>query len=154
MVADKKEKTLYVACSLDNAVHVIDLNSRKTLEVLNTALYPDAPNGSTPNSLSLSDDGETLYIANADNNCLAVYEVEKPGESEAEGFIPTGWYPTSVRCTGDKILVANGKGMSSVANPKGPSPFQKREDSRAAQYIGALYQGTLSVIQQPEDREL
>jgi len=27
MVADKKEKTLYVACSLDNAVHVIDLNS-------------------------------------------------------------------------------------------------------------------------------
>jgi phospholipase C len=44
--------------------------------------------------------------------------------------------------------------MSSVANPKGPSPFQKREDSRAAQYIGALYQGTLSVIQQPEDREL
>jgi DNA-binding beta-propeller fold protein YncE len=154
MVADKKEKTLYVACSLDNAVHVIDLNSRKTLEVLNTALYPDAPNGSTPNSLALSDDGETLYIANADNNCLAVYEVEKPGESEAEGFIPTGWYPTSVRCTGDKILVANGKGMSSVANPKGPSPFQKREDSRAAQYIGALYQGTLSVIQQPEDREL
>ncbi|MFN5237722.1 MAG: bifunctional YncE family protein/alkaline phosphatase family protein [Bacteroidota bacterium] len=154
MITDKKERILYVACSLDNAVHAIDLETRKTLEVLNTALYPDAPNGSTPNSLALSENGETLYIANADNNCLAVYEVKEPGNSEAEGFIPTGWYPTSVRCIGNSILVANGKGMSSVANPKGPSPFHKREDSRAAQYIGALYQGTLSVIEELEDRQL
>lgn len=146
LLLNKREDILYVANSLDNAVSVVDLNTRKSLEVLNAALYPDAPNGSTTNSLALSPDNRTLYIANADNNCLTVFDVRKPGESRALGFIPTGWYPTSVRCIGDQILVANGKGMSSLPNPKGPNPFQKSADERAAQYIGALYLGTLSVI--------
>lgn len=59
------------------------------------------------------------------------------------GFIPTGWYPTSVRFAGGKIVVANGKGMSSLPNPQGPSPLQKEADEKAAQYIGALYLGHL-----------
>jgi YVTN family beta-propeller protein len=149
MLLNKRENILYVANSLDNSVSVVDLTTRKSLEVLNAALYPDAPNGSTTNSLALSPDNRTLYIANADNNCLTVFDVRKPGESRALGFIPTGWYPTSVRCVGNQILVANGKGLSSLPNPKGPSPFQKEADERAAQYIGALYLGTMSVIPKP-----
>lgn len=149
ILLNKAENLLFTANSLDNSVSVVDLATRKTLEVLNAALYPDAPNGSTTNSLALSPDQKTLYIANADNNCLAVYDVSKPGESRAAGFIPTGWYPTSVRCIGHNILVANGKGMTSLANPNGPSPFKKGADEHAAQYIGELYLGTLSVIQQP-----
>jgi DNA-binding beta-propeller fold protein YncE len=150
VILNKAEDLLFVANSLDNSVSVIDLINRKTLETLNTALYPDAPNGSTTNSLALSADERTLYIANADNNCLAAFDVSNRGESRPLGFIPTGWYPTSARFAQGKIWVANGKGMSSLPNPQGPSPFHKRSDSRAAQYIGSLYLGTLSVIKPPK----
>ena len=98
----------------------------KVIETLNTALYPDSPAGSTTNSVALSRDEKTLYIANADNNCLAVFDVSTPGISKSKGFIPTGWYPTCVRVAKDKILVSNGKGLSSHANPYGPNPTQKR----------------------------
>jgi YVTN family beta-propeller protein len=154
MILNKKQDVLYVANSLDNAVSVIDLKTKKVLETLNAALYPDALNGSTTNGLALSEDEETLYIANADNNCLAVFDVEEPGKSEAEGFIPVGWYPTCVRVIGNQILVANGKGMSSAANPKGPSPFDKEEDNQHGQYIGQLFYGTLSIIEEPNDATL
>ena len=149
MILNKAQTLLYVANSLDNSVSVIDLNTKKTLEVLNAALYPDAPNGSTTNSLALSPTEHELYIANADNNCLAVYDVSEPGNSKPLGFIPTGWYPTSVRCIGNKILVANGKGMSSLPNPKGPSPL-KSDILGETQVIKKLLLGTLSVIKTPE----
>ena len=80
---------------------------------MNAALYPDAPSGSTTNSVALSADEKTLYIANADNNCLAVFDVSNPGSSKSKGFIPVGWYPTCVRVIGNKIFVANGKGFTS-----------------------------------------
>lgn len=154
MVLNKKQTALFVANSLDNSVTVIDLKTKKVLETLNAALYPDAPNGSTTNGVALSDDEKTLYIANADNNCLAVFDIEKLGNSRSKGFIPTGWYPTNVKVLGKRILVTNGKGMSSTANPDGPSPFNKKEDNRAAQYIGQLFLGTLSIISRPSDNDL
>ena len=70
---------LFVACSDENAVAVVDLNSATVSEQLNCALYPDAPVGSTTNSLAITADGETLYAANADNNCLAVFDVAEAG---------------------------------------------------------------------------
>ena len=154
MILNKKQDALFVANSLDNSVSIIDLKTKKVLETLNAALYPNAPNGSTTNGLALSEDEEKLYIANADNNCLAVFDVEKLGNSHSEGFIPTGWYPTSVKVVGHKILVANGKVMSSAPNPQGPSPFNKKEDNRHAQYIGKLFYGTLSIIDEPNDKKL
>lgn len=150
MILDKNQKTLYVTNSLDNSVSIVDLKTKKTIETLNAALFPNAPNGSTTNSLALTDDEKKLYIANADNNCLAVFDVSQRGKSRSLGFIPTGWYPTNVRVLKNKIMVVNGKGFSSEANPKGPSPFSKREDNRAAAYIGSLFLGTMSVMGQPD----
>jgi len=120
-------RILYVANANDNSVSVIDARTGRTLEVLNTAPYPDAPPGSTTNSLCLSGDGRTLYVANADNHCLAVFDVSLPGRSRPMGFIPVGWYPTSVRTVGDRIFTANGKGFSSFANPFGPNPVDTNE---------------------------
>jgi DNA-binding beta-propeller fold protein YncE len=154
LIMSRNGQTLFVANALDNSVTVADARSGKVLEVLNAALYPDAPNGSTTNSLALSPDEKKLYVANADNNCLAVFDVSKPGESHSLGFIPTGWYPTSVRATGTKILVANGKGFASQANPDGPQPTFKKEDHRGGQYIGALFLGTLSFIDAPDKQTL
>ena len=157
LIFSRDGKFLFVANANDNSVSVIDVKSRKVLETVTTALYPDAPAGSTPNGLALSSDRnggpqQTLLVANADNNCLAVFDVSKPGKSRSLGFIPTGWYPTVVKVVGKKVLVANGKGMSSKANPKGPNP-NKRRDS-GTEYIGGLFKGTLSVFDLPKPTEL
>ena len=55
---------------------------------------------------------------------MAVFDVSTPGKSRSLGFIPVGWYPTSVRVTpdGKHLLVANGKGLTPKANPLGPQP--------------------------------
>ena len=65
-------------------------------EQISVALYPNAPVGTTPNSLALSPDGTTMLVANADNNTVAIVDIETPGASEVEGWVPVGWYPTSV----------------------------------------------------------
>jgi 6-phosphogluconolactonase (cycloisomerase 2 family) len=154
MILNRAQDLLMVANSLDNSVSVIDLKQNKTLEVLQCALYPDAPNGATTNSLALSEDEKTLYVANADNNSLVVFDVSERGESRAKGFIPTGWYPTSVRFVQGKIIVANGKGNTSLANPKGPGPFDKEADEQAGEYIGQLFLGKLSVIEVPTESQM
>jgi len=157
MALDRKGRTLFVANANANSVSVIDLPAHNVIETLHTALEPDAPTGSTTNSLTLDAAGKTLYIANADNNCLAVFDVAHPGHSVPKGFIPVGWYPTAVRIAGRNLLVANGKGLSSMANPDGPSPMghpanYKKTDAtqQKVQYIGSLFKGTLSVIPVPD----
>ena len=161
MILSDNGKYLYVANANDNAVSVIRTADQKVIETLQTALYPDAPTGSTTNGLALSANNQQLYIANADNNCLAVFDVSNPGKSRSKGFIPVGWYPTCVRTIGRKLWVANGKGFTSMANPDGPNPISKKDESgshqgntrkdRPVQYIGGLFKGTLSVFNTPDD---
>lgn len=153
----RNNKYLYVANSLDNSVSVIDLEKKKVVETLNAALYPNAPQGSTTNSVALSEDDKTLYIANADNNCLAVFDMGTPGASKSKGFIPVGWYPTCVRLFGHTLYVANGKGFTSLPNPKGPQPVRKgiqstykRGEKKNVQYIGSLFKGSISIIAEPD----
>ena len=47
-----------------------------------------APNGNTPNSLALTPDGEMLFVANADANNLAVFNVADPQERQAARVHP------------------------------------------------------------------
>ncbi len=154
---------LYVANANDNSVSVIDTRQHKMIETLDAALYPDAPGGSTTNGITLDNKGQTLFIANADNNCLAVFDVRVPGNSKSKGFIPTGWYPTCVRIVGNTIFVANGKGFSSLPNPRGPNPMKKRTKveyqkrtsaPEKEQYIGSLFTGCLSMIPIPDEKQL
>lgn len=155
---------LYVANANDNSVSVINTKTKKVVEVLNAALFPGAPPGSTSNGLALSEDEKTLFIANADNNCLAVFDVARPGSSTSKGFIPVGWYPTNVKVIGRKIYVTNGKGFSSLPNPYGPNPitvkqtviYQKGDSSKPVkvQYIGGLFRGSLSIIDIPTEQTL
>lgn len=163
IIQNRSGKYLFVANANDNSVSVIDTQVGKVIEVISTALYPTRLTGSTTNGLALSEDEKILYVANADNNCLAVFNVSTPGKSRSKGFIPTGWYPTNVRVAGKKIFVSNGKGFNSMANPYGPQPVKKTDNSgvhvgiteqREVQYIGGLFKGTLSIIDQPDDSKL
>ena len=142
--------TLWVTNSNLNTVSVIDVGSRKVVETLTTALSPQAPPGSTPNALAFDAARKRLYVANADNNCVAVFDVSQPGRSRSIGFIPVGWYPTTVRVRpgNGELLVANGKGFTSRANPHGPNPTQR--STKEEEYIGSLFKGSLSRIPPPD----
>jgi len=165
MVFTKKGDLLFVANANSNSVSVIDTKKHKVIETLSASLYPNAPTGSTTNGLALSADDKTLYIANADNNCLAVFNVSQPGSSRSFGFIPTGWYPTNVKVINNQLWVTNGKGFETMANPYGPqpvntkqkTPYQKAitsEEKQPVQYIGSLFKGSLSFIPIPSLEEL
>jgi YVTN family beta-propeller protein len=156
MILNRNGNYLFVSNANDNSVSIIDTKKQAVIETLNAAMYPSSLPGSTTNGVALNAKENRLYIANADNNCLAVFDVTHPGNSHSLGFIPTGWYPTSVRCFGKNIFVANGKGLTSKPNVNGPNPLENRrmkvqmaESDKAVQHIGGLFTGTLSIIPEP-----
>lgn len=145
-------KYLFVAHANDNAVSVIEAGSRKVIEVFTSSVVLESLAGSTPNALALSADEKKLYIANADNNCIAVFDVSEPGDGKSMGFIPTDWYPTSVKVWDGRLWITNGKGGQSVANPNGPNPYEARSDS--TQYIAGLFKGSLTIVPEPSEETL
>ncbi len=138
---------LFVSNGGLNTVSVLAASNGDVLETLSSAMAPDDPPGSTPDSLALSRDGRTLYVANADNNNVAVFDVSVSGNGRSLGFIPTGWFPTSVRLTPDgrKLLVVSARGLHPEMNGIG-SPDKWP-------YIGDIYQGCLEVIDLPQGKK-
>jgi YVTN family beta-propeller protein len=155
MLLTRDGKHLFVANANRNTVSVLDTQTGKPVETIWAALYSQSPPGSTPNSLALSPDEDTLFVANANVNVVAVFDVSRPGRSRSIGFIPTGWYPTSVRVTpdGKRLLIANGKGIVPKANPNGPQPGVNSSTNTIVEYIGRLFRGTLSIIDIPSRKD-
>lgn len=156
MLVDARGR-LFVACANTNFVYVHDALSGAVRERINVALHPKSPPGSTPNALALSPDSDWLYVANADNNAVAVVAVGElliGRESRVQGFIPTGWYPTALRVSTDgrRLYVANGKGQGSMPNPRGPQPG--RPTTPQAQYTPRIQRGSLSIIDVPDGKQL
>src|SRR3954466_3186376 len=120
---------LFVALAGTDRIAVVDTHARKVLRYLENEA-PGAPSqGSTPNALSLSRDGSKLFVAEADNNAVAVFNTaentaERAGKAALRpaGRIPTDWYPTDVLEVDKGLLILNGKGHGSHANPDGPTP--------------------------------
>jgi DNA-binding beta-propeller fold protein YncE len=132
----------YISCANDNTVSILDLKKGKTVASVGTAIHPDAPEGSTTNSVCRVHGTAMLLAANADNNSLTVIDVRKPSRPTPVGFIPVGWYPTKVMMRGNgEILVLNGKGGRSFANPK-------------REYIAGLMVGSFSRISFPKEKQL
>jgi YVTN family beta-propeller protein len=153
---------LFVASGSTDRVAVLDARTLRRVGELRdppaaaAAAGAPVPNeGSTPNALELSADGRRLFVAEADNNAVAVFELsaatsgvsDAAGDDRLVGRVPTGWYPTAVLALGDTLVVANGKGRGTGANPGGPQPGVSRE-RRATDRASTLGQisGTLSVV--------
>ena len=120
---------LYVTNANSDTVSVIDTTTDSVTETLNVGLGASGGRasvlGSSPNAVTVSPEGRTLYVANASQNAVAVVDSgagretsdrrsgsegaraaegrnthEEPahdaGMGTVAGFIPTGWYPTAV----------------------------------------------------------
>jgi YVTN family beta-propeller protein len=101
--------------------------------------------GSSPNAVTVSPNGRTLYVANAAQNAIAVVDVEAVARDAVRGLIPTGWYPTAVAldATGDELFIASGYGFGSIA-PTPPGRGRSYEDRV----------GVVSILNVPNEKEL
>jgi YVTN family beta-propeller protein len=174
---------LFVACSGDNTVQVIQTRALETpeaaasparrlpegtREIIATSLYAGAPEGSTPDAVAVAPDGRTLFVANADNNDVMVVDISNATTLEeerqkdesvsvVEGFIPVGWYPSALAVSPDNgtLYVANGKGLGSRPNspPQGENP-RRHAGPFAFDYIGNTLAGAVSFISRPDTKQM
>jgi YVTN family beta-propeller protein len=142
-----RDGRLFVACSNDNSVVVINTKLGRPLETIVTSMHPRAPEGSTPNALALDSEEKTLFVANADNNNVAVVDISKVGKSVVLGFLPTGWYPSALAVSGDgqKLYVGTAKGIASSGNIRGPnSPLPPGKEGAGS--TKSLMKGAVHIV--------
>ena len=121
LLLDRSQARLFVAADNTDRVYVIDTATNKVVASLGVGVpagfgaNAHLP-GAAPNSLALSPDERTLYVAEGGINAVGVVDVSGP--PALIGLIPTAWQPNSVSVGADgKVLyVANGK------SPAGPDP--------------------------------
>ena len=144
---------IFVSAANSNNVYAIgvaDNGSLRPVETINVSTSPEHPLGMTPSALALSPDKNRLYVICSDANAAAVVDVTE-ARSHVLGFVPTGWYPTAARVLADgRLVILNGKGSRSYANPQGPNPTKRyaisHEGERSDQYVATIEKGSASFI--------
>ena len=149
IIASPDGNLIFVTNGDRNIVSIIDTATQRTIEEIDTSISQTPLPGSMPDGLALSADGNTLFVANANNNSVTVVDVAAPLHSTVLGFLPTGWFPTSVAAAGEgkaqRLLVANGKGDQSYENgSKWPAGTVANDPNPG--FVGRVLQGTVSVI--------
>jgi YVTN family beta-propeller protein len=155
---------LFVASGSTDRVAVVDTRARRVVATLADAPSaqgaPGPGEGSTPNALALSADGTRLFVAEADANAVAVFDLaaatadvpNAAGRDALTARVPTGWYPCAVLSFGDAVVVANGKGRGPAPNPDGPQPILSREHQGSpANTTLRQISGTLQIVTLPHD---
>ena len=132
---------LCVANAAGDSVSVIDTHKDKVVETISLRWHPSDLFGASPNALTMSHDGKTLYVCNGTQNAVAEVSLH-PGKSRLLGLIPVGWYPGAVVEDAQRSALY-------VANIKGTVPRLRRPKYNSHQYLG-----TLSLLPLPAKDEL
>ena len=154
-------RTLYVALANRDAVAAVNVGASQfaVRGYFDTRLPGQSYFGAEPVALAVAPDGNTLYVANAASDAVAVLDTRKltakavrEGMVEPDGFIPTEWMPMTlafVPSTG-RLYVATAKGKGI-----GPNNFPQRmteeargfgEKQASSTYIGTLLYGSLATL--------
>jgi DNA-binding beta-propeller fold protein YncE len=129
---------VYVATADGDSVAAIDAATR-TPTSTKTAFDATGLVGSAPNGLAADGAHDRLYVANAGENAVQVFQLST---MSALGRVPAAWYPTAVAVRSDgTLLVASAKGLG--AGPSDHAPG--RND---------YMQGTLQVVPMPSAQDL
>jgi DNA-binding beta-propeller fold protein YncE len=145
LVANKSGSRLYVALAGSDETAVVDPKKKKVVQRLSDAAPVGPSEGSTPNAMALSTDELKLFVAEADNNAIAVFDLSGAGiRTTPIARIPTDWYPTAVLNDANQLLVLSGKGHGSHANPDGPTPGEPL--TRRTGYDLGQLNGTLRAL--------
>ena len=140
---------VYVSNATNDTVSVIDVASGAMAGQVNL----DVPGlerlrGVIPFGLALSPDEGRLYVACAGLNAVAVIDTAR---RSVDGFIPAGWFTTSVAVSkdGGTLFVSSAKGLGS--GPNGGAGFVA---PARGLHPGDIMQGTLQVVPMPDGPSL
>jgi YVTN family beta-propeller protein len=138
---------LYVANAHSDTISIVDTGTNTVSSVID--LRPAGAKtivGVTPNQMTVSPDGKTLYAALSDFDAVAAIDV---ATNKIKGEIPVGWYPSAVVVSpdGKRILVSNARGSQT----RYPNPGQQVNTPRldASQYPLNLVEATVQTIPIP-----
>ena len=134
MLLGARGNRIFVTSASTDRVLAVDPARRRVIGQLLDSPPAGPGEGSTPNALALSSDGTRLFVAEADANAVAIFDLSAAtsgvaaatGDDLLAGRIPAGWYPTSLLAHGDTLVVASGKGSGTRPNPDGPQPLPSR----------------------------
>jgi DNA-binding beta-propeller fold protein YncE len=134
---------IYVSNGNNDSIAILDPDRLEVRHIINLAVLPglDARlKGVQPVSLALSPSERLLYVAEAGINAVGVIRLDGR-EPEVVGHIPTGWWPSSVKVSGDghTLYVASAKG-------RGAGPNAVGEDNSPKHSV----LGTVNVIDAPQ----
>ena len=138
-----KGTQLYVTLAGSDRVAIVDTKLRKVTRYLHDGAPGAPPEGSTPNAVELSSDGNRLFVAEADNNAVAIFDL---ATGKLVGRVPTDWYPTAVVENNGELLVLSGKGHGTHANPDGPIPLTNWPNGNPTAYALGQLNGSLRVL--------
>ena len=128
LVAVPGSSEVWVADANDDTLVEVNVRTLRPVRAIDDAPYRGAPPGSYPDALAYA--RGRLYVANAGNDDVAVYDVHS---GRRLGLIPTAWYPTALAIHDDVLYVTAGKGFGTGPN-------------RAWQYIGNMMHGLLQEV--------
>jgi len=134
---------LYVALAGSDRIAIVDARSRKVTGYLHDSASGAPPEGSTPNALAIGADRKRLFVAEADNNAVAVFDL---ANGKLLGRVPTDWYPTAVAEVGAQILIVSGKGRGTHANPDGPVPLTNWPEGNPRAYTLGQLNGSMRLL--------
>lgn len=148
MLLSPDERRLYVTLSNRDEVAVVSTVTGVVERYLDTRLPGQTYGGTYPNGLAQSADGNTLYVANASSDAIAVYDL-RANQLAASYFLPTEWYPTAVAVHGDELLIATGKGQGTGPNG-GMEPSPTVPKTQPHPYVASLIYGSIARVKLPE----
>jgi YVTN family beta-propeller protein len=159
LALDESRHRLFVANSNSDSISIIDTATNRVIETLGLQPFSRKVAGIGPESVALSPDGSSLYIACAGINAVGVVDV-RGFQPRGAGFIPTGWYPDHVTVSpnGKYIAVATLLGVGSGWNSLNLLKREKRDGMKPElndhrRYVHAD-RGTVHIIPVPEPDEL
>jgi YVTN family beta-propeller protein len=135
---------LYVANAYSDSLSVIDLNTDEVVRTIDISV-PIAGGvfGSGPNDVAVTDDGRA-YVALGQANAVAVVYLQGRDAHPVIGYIPTGYFPTSIAYdkTQNQLAVADDKGLGTHV-PARSGGFNTHQDT-----------GTVNLIPLPNATQL
>ena len=134
MLLDDVHGRLFVTCASIDRIVIVSTKTGAIVGHLDDA-PPGVREGSTPNALALSKDGGLLFVAEADNNAIAVFNV---ASKKLLGRIPVEWYPTAVAVSGGDLITISAKGSGTAPNPTFVQPDKTRPKKSTTYALGQL----------------
>jgi YVTN family beta-propeller protein len=107
-------KTVFVANTNSDTVSVIDTTKNKVVQTISTQPWPESSVGYEPTAISLTADGH-LLVTLGRANAVAVYRFSSAQQPASYvGLLPTDYFPAEVATIGNKVIVANTRGIDAL----------------------------------------